>query len=154
MTDAERPSFEGAPVSATLLYRIAAVVFVLFAVGHTLGFLSFRPSSPDGMAVYDAMNSVQFEFSGAQFTYAKFYTGFGLTVTVYMVFSALLAWHLGAVAATQPRTIVALAWAFAATQFACLILSVLYFFVVPIVFSGAVVVCLAWAAWLVDRAGT
>src|SRR2546430_15235139 len=28
--------------SATLLYRIAAVVFVLFAVGHTFGFLSFR----------------------------------------------------------------------------------------------------------------
>jgi hypothetical protein len=139
-------------MTATLLYRIAAVVFVLFAAGHTFGFLSFRPSSPEGLAVYEAMNSVQFAFAGAKYSYAKFYTGFGLTVTAYMLFSAFLAWDLGSRAAGQPKTIGALAWAFAAVQLACFVLSVMYFFLVPVLFSAAVVVCLVWAAWLVSRA--
>jgi hypothetical protein len=139
-------------MTATRLYRIAAVVLVLFAAGHTLGFLSFRPSSAEGLSVYEAMNSVQFEFDGSKHSYANFYTGFGLDVTAYMLFSAFLAWHLGAVAKRQPEAIGPLAWVFAAVQLACLVLSVVYFFLVPILFSAVVVVCLAWAAWLVGRA--
>jgi len=34
-------------MSATLLYRMAAVLFVLFAVGHTYGFLTLRPPSAE-----------------------------------------------------------------------------------------------------------
>jgi hypothetical protein len=141
-------------MTATLLYRIAAVVLVLFAAGHALGFLSFRPSSADGLAVYQAMTSVQFELDGAKYSYANFYTGFGLQITAYMLFSAFLAWHLGTVAKRQPEIIGALGWMFAAVQLACLVLSILYFFLVPIVFSAVVVICLVWAAWLIGRART
>ncbi|HYL72449.1 MAG TPA: hypothetical protein VEY89_14205, partial [Candidatus Dormibacteraeota bacterium] len=102
----------------------------------------------EGMAVFDAMNAVHFEFQGGKYSYAGFYTGFGLMVTAYMLFSAFLAWHLGTVAAFQPRSIRALAWVFAAVQLACFVLSVVYFFVVPALFSGVVVMCLVWAAWL------
>ena len=133
-------------MTATLLYRIAAAVLLLFAAGHTLGFLTFRPSSPQGLAVWESMNSVHFEFAGSTYSYAGFYAGFGLTVTAYMLFSAFLAWHLGSVAAKQPRAIGALAWGFAAVQLACLVLSVRYFFLVAILFSVAVIVCLLWAA--------
>jgi hypothetical protein len=139
-------------MTVRLLYRIAAVVLVLFAAGHTLGFLGFRPSSPEGLAVYEAMNSVRFEFAGAAYSYAGFYTGFGLQVTAYMLFCAFLAWHLGSLAVRQPQAIGALAWGFAAVQLAFLVLSVLYFFLVPILFSAAVVVCLVWAAWRVGHA--
>lgn len=140
-------------MNATLLFRIAAVVLVLFAAGHTFGFLSFRPSSAEGLAVFDAMSAVHLEFNGGQYSYAGFYTGFGLMVTAYMVFSAFLAWHLGTIAASQPQSVRALAWAFAALQLACLVLSVLYFFIVPIMFSGAVVICLIWAAWRLRESG-
>jgi hypothetical protein len=75
------------------------------------------------------MSSVQFEFKGSNYSYAKFYTGFGLTVTAYLLFSAFLAWHLGTLAAAQPQVIGYLAWAFALVQLACLVLSVLYFFI-------------------------
>jgi len=140
-------------MTATPLYRTAAVVLVLFAAGHTAGFLTFRPSSTQGLAVWESMNSVHFEFAGSTYSYAGFYTGFGLTVTAYMLFSAFLAWQLGTLAARQPRAIGALAWGFAAVQLACLVLSVLYFFLVPILFSVAFVVCLLWAAWLLRNAG-
>ena len=139
-------------MNATLLFRIAAGLLVLFAVGHTLGFLGFKPATAEGLAVRDAMNAVQFEFKGAYYSYGRFYTGFGLTITAYLLFSAFLAWHLGALAASQPQSIGALAWAFVAVQLACLALSVTYFFLLPALLSGVVVICLAWAAWLLRNA--
>ena len=139
-------------MNARLLYRIAAVVLVLFAVGHTAGFLSFRPESAEGLAVFNAMNSVHFDFNGAARSYAEFYRGFGLQVTAYLLFSALLSWHLGGLAASQPRAIGMLAWAFVIVQLAVLVLSVLYFFIVPAVMSAVIFVCLLWAAWLLRKA--
>jgi hypothetical protein len=139
-------------LTATLLYRIAAVVLVLFAAGHTFGFLSFRPSSAEGLAVYGAMNSVPFEFNGAARSYGEFYTGFGLMVTAYLLFCAFLAWHLGGLAASRPQAIGVLAWAFVAVQLASLVLSVIYFFVVPVVLCAVILACLLWAAWLLRSA--
>jgi len=43
-------------MKAVTLYRIASVLLVLFAAGHTFGFLKFKPSSAEGLAVRDAMN--------------------------------------------------------------------------------------------------
>ena len=134
-------------MTAKLLYRIAAVVLVLFAVGHTTGFLTFRPESAEGLAVYHAMNNVHFDFNGAARSYAEFYTGFGLLVTAYLLFCAVLAWHLGSLATSHPRAIGMLAWAFVAVQLANLVLSVLYFFIVPATMSAAIFICLLWAAW-------
>ena len=45
-------------MSAKLLYRAAAIVLVLFAAGHTFGFLRFRPPSLAGQAVHAAMQEV------------------------------------------------------------------------------------------------
>jgi hypothetical protein len=141
-------------MSATLLYRIACVLLLLFAVGHTLGFLRFRPQSPEGRAVREAMESVTFDFKGRSYSYGNFYRGFGLFVTAYLLFSAFLAWYLGGVAARTPGAIGTLAWAFVVVQVACLALSVRYFFLVPALLSGVIAACLAWAAWLVSAIGT
>jgi hypothetical protein len=72
-------------------------------------------------------------------------------VTVYLLFSAFLAWHLGNVARTNPQAIGALGWAFFAVQVAILVLSSIYFFTAPIVFSGLVAACAGAAAWLAGR---
>ncbi len=90
-------------MKATLLYRIASVLLILFAGGHTFGFLNFKPPSPEARAVLDAMKNVHFQVRGASFSYDGFYTGFGLTVTAYLLFSAFLAWHLGALANNNPQ---------------------------------------------------
>jgi len=47
-----------------------------------------------------------------------------------------------------------LAWAFVIVQLAVLVLSVLYFFIVPTVMSAVIFVCLLWAAWLLRKAAT
>jgi hypothetical protein len=138
-------------MSATLLYRSAAIVLLIFAVGHTMGFMTFQPSTSDGLAVSAAMSSVHFDLSGSSRTYAELYTGFGLTVTAYLLFAAFLAWHLGSLARTKPRAIGALAWVFVAVQLAGLGLSIRYFFLLPILFGGVVVLLLAWAALAIPK---
>jgi hypothetical protein len=135
-------------MSATSLYRIAAVVFVLFAFGHTFGFLSFRPPSLEGRAVYDSMNNVNFQIGGRSFSYGNWYRGFGLTITVSMLFSAFLSWHLAGLAKSNPGAIGALGWAFFAVQAVGVVVSLLYFGLPPTVFSVLIAALVGAAAWL------
>jgi len=136
-------------MKATLLYRIASVVLVLFCAGHTFGFPRFRPPTPEGIAVRDSMKSVRMQVGSKQYSYAGFYYGFGYYITAYLLFSALLAWQLGNLAARDPQAIGVLGWGFAALQGAGLVLSWLYFFPVTAAFSGVVFLLTAWAAFLV-----
>ena len=98
----------------------------------------------------EATNSVTFDFKGRTCSYGNFYRGFGLFVTACLLFSAFLAWYLGGIVAGNAVGIAALAWAFLGVQLACLGLSVLYFFLVPVLLSASITLCLAWAAWLVS----
>ena len=133
-------------MSARTLYRSASVLFVLFAVGHTFGFLRFRPPSPEALAVREAMTNVHFQVGHATFTYGGFYTGFGLYITLYMLFSAVLAWQLGDMAMNAPQSVKTLGWTFFGVQIAGLILSLAYFSVGPALLSGVVAACLGGAA--------
>ena len=135
-------------MGATLLYRIAAIIFVLFAVGHTYGFLSLRPASPEGRAVLDAMNKVHFDVGGRSFTYGGFYRGFGLSCTVSLILSAFLCWHLGQLARSNPAAIGALGWVFFAAQVVGVVLSFRYFGVPPMILSSIVTVMVGVAAFL------
>jgi hypothetical protein len=139
-------------MKGTTLYRIAAVIFLVFALGHTYGFLSLRAPSTEGRAVFDGMNTVQFVVHGRTYSYGGFYRGFGLSCTMSMLFSAFLAWQLGELARSAPRAINATAWAFAAFQLSGVIFSVMYFGPAPAVFSALQVIILGWAAVLLRRA--
>ena len=136
-------------MNATLLYRIASVMLVLFALGHSAGFLRFKPPTAEGLAVRDSMDRVQFQVRGATFSYGRFYRGFGLSITAYLLFTAFLAWQLGTLAGRTQVSIGAIAWGFVVLQLAMLILSWMYFSAAPTVVSGVVVICLGWAAWLI-----
>ncbi len=105
-------------MKAITLYRIASVFFLLFAAGHTFGFLSLKPPSPEARAVFDGMNNVHFHVSGSSFSYGGFYRGFGLSITVQLLFSAFLAWHLGTLARSNPQAIGLLGWVFMIVQVA------------------------------------
>jgi hypothetical protein len=132
-------------VKSVWLFRIAAIVLVLFGAGHTFGFLSFRPPNPEGLAVWEAMNRVRLPMGGNTFTYGGFYTAFGIDISLYLFFSAFLAWHLSGQARREPRTIGALGWAFVALQVGGLMLSWVYFGPVQVAFGAVLAICLVWA---------
>src|ERR1700730_10721280 len=138
-------------MKATWLYRISAILLLLFATGHTIGFLKFVPPTPEGQAVMDAMNNVHLQ-PGATYTYGGFYRGFGLFVTIYFLFAAFLAWHLGELARTFPAAAGSLPWICVCLQLASLALTWKYFPPPPTVFSALAVLCTGWAAILVPSA--
>jgi hypothetical protein len=134
-------------MTSVSLFRTASVVFLLFAAGHTVGFLSFTPSTAEGIAVRDAMNNVHFPVGAATFSYGGFYRGFGLSATASMLFEAFLAWQLGAMVYQAPRAAASIGWGLCALQIVGVVLSFIYFSVAPAVFSLAVAACLGVAAW-------
>ena len=133
-----------------LFYRIASVLLVLFAVGHQLGF-----RTTEGMAGADAvvehMKSVRFNVQGFSRVYYDFFVGFGYFVTVFLLFSAILAWQLGGLPREVLVTIPAATWGLAACFAAVTVLSWSYFFVVPGVFATLITACLGLGAWLAGR---
>lgn len=133
-------------MKATWLYRIAAILLLLFAAGHTIGFLKFVPPTPEGQAVLDAMNNVHLQ-PGAAYTYLGFYRGFGLFATVYFLFAAFVAWHLGELARKLPTAAGSLPWKFFLLQLVGLALAWRYFPPPPVVFSALLALCTGWAAF-------
>ena len=127
------------------LYRIASVLFLLFAAGHTAGFLTFRPKTADAIAVQEGMSRVQFDFGGASVTWNGFYTGFGLFVSAYLVFSAFFAWRLSTAKPDEAALARTLAWMLFAVQLVNIGLCLYYFGPVQAIFATACAAALGWA---------
>ena len=133
-----------------LLYRIASVLLLLFAIGHTLGFRQVDPSWGVD-SVVGAMKSTPFDVQGFTRTYWDFYMGFGLFVTVFLVFAAVLAWQLGGLPINVLRAMPVVPWALALGFVGVTFLSWRYFFVVPLAFSAVITLCLILATWVAGR---
>ena len=134
-------------MKASLLYRIASILLVLFAAGHTFGFSRTKPEwgiEP----VLASMQQIHFVVDGFSRTYWNFYVGFGLFVSVLLLFAALVSWQLGSLPADALLLMRGAAWALAICFVVVTILSWKYFFILPIVFSIAITACLVAAAWL------
>ena len=67
-----------------------AVVLLLFAAGHQLGFRNVDPRWNADTTVA-AMRNVRFPIQGFQRTYWEFFSGFGFFVTTLLLFSAYFA---------------------------------------------------------------
>jgi hypothetical protein len=137
-------------LKAPTLYRIAAVLLLLFAVGHTLG---FRQSDPRwGVeAIVGSMRSTHFDVQGFSRTYWDLFVAAGFCVGVFYFFSAILAWQLGGLPAETLDRIRGVRWAFALCFAAITVVSWRYLFVIPIAFSAVITVCLIAAAWLSSK---
>ena len=130
---------------APALYRIAAVILLLFAAGHSFGFLQSDPQWGVG-ALLDPMRSIHFHVQGFNRSYWDFFAGFGWFVSVFLVFSAVLAWQLGGLRAESLAQMRVVAWAFAICFLTVTALAWSFFFAAPVIFSALISVCLARAA--------
>ena len=135
---------------ASIFYRIAAVLLLLFAAGHTLG---FRQSDPAwGVdALLASMRSIHFDVQGFNRTYWDLFQAAGFSVGVFYLFAAILAWQLGSLPAASLALMRGTAWAFALCFAAITVVSWKYLFVLPIAFSIVITLCLTVAAWLSSK---
>ena len=134
-------------MSARLLYRISSVLLVLFALGHTIGFRHVDPGW-NADAVVNGMRSVSFDVQGFHRSYWDFFTGFGLFVSVFFVFAAVLAWQFGSTSRERLAAIPIQRWSFAICFVFIAVLTWRYFFLVPDVLSTLAALGLVGAAWL------
>jgi len=134
-------------MKASLFYRIAAVLLVLFAIGHTLGFRQSNPEWGVG-TVIDVVRSIHFDAQGFSRTYWDFFSAFGLFFSVFLLFAAVLAWQLGGLPEEIFARMRGTAWALAICFAAVTALSWKYAFTTPIVFSTVITICLLAAVWL------
>ena len=132
-------------LKAATFYRIAAVLIGLFALGHTVGFLQHDPSWGVD-ALLASMKSTHFNIQGFSRSYWDFFVGFGLFVTVFLLFAAVLAWELGGLASEILARLRIITWAFALCFAVFIVLSWRFFFAIPLIFSVLITVCLSFAA--------
>ena len=137
-------------MNASLLYRIASVLLLLFAIGHTLGFRQNNPEWGVG-SVIDLMRSIHFDAQGFNRTYWDFFSAFGFFFTVFLLFAAVLAWQFGGLPAEALARMRRTAWALAISFAAVTALTWRYAFTTPLVFSTIITLCLIAAAWLAPK---
>ena len=134
-------------MKASLCYRIASVLLLLFGLGHTLG---FRQSDPAwGVdTLLSSMRSIHFDVQGFSRTYWDLFVAAGFSVGVFYFFAAVLAWQLGSLPAETLAAMRVTVWALALCFAAITTVSWSYLFMLPIIFSIVITLCLTAAAWL------
>ena len=131
-------------MKAPIFLRVASIVSVLFAAGHTLG--GRKSWSPAGETdVLRAMKTVSFHAQGVDRTYWDFYAGFGLTISVFLLLQAVLLWQLATVAKDEPLRVRPLVASFFLATIASGLVAWKFIFAVPAVFSGILAACLGLA---------
>jgi len=134
-------------MKASIFYRIAAVLLLLLAIGHTLGFRQSDPAwGVDSLLA--SMRSIHFDVQGFNRTYWDLFLAAGFSIGVFYLFCAVLAWQLGGLPAASLLLVRGTAWAFASCFAAITVVLWRYLFLLPIVFTLLITSCLTAAAWL------
>jgi hypothetical protein len=142
--------FFGGKMKASVSCRVSTVLLLLFAIGHTLG---FRESDPAwGVdALLGSMRSIHFTLQGFNRTYWDLFVAAGLSVGVFYLFAAVLAWQLGGLPAATLALMRSTVSAFALCFAVITVLSWRYLFILPIVLSAVITLCLTFAAWFSSK---
>ena len=106
--------------------------------------LSQKSLGPEADAVFAQMKATHFVFNGSDCTWYGFWFGFGLTASLFLLLSAIIAWQRDKVAPAAWRAVSVIAWSLIAVHVVNTFLSWKYFFMGPAMFGGLVTVLLTW----------
>ncbi|HEX4458558.1 MAG TPA: hypothetical protein VIA18_11345 [Polyangia bacterium] len=122
-------------------YRLATYLLVFFAIAHTAGgMFGQRAEGGQAEAVFHAMKAVKFPMMGATCSWYGYWLGFGLMVTAFLLFSAVLTWNLAGLTRAQRQPLAPLTWALCATFVASAVIGWAYFFAPPAVTSTLIAI--------------
>ena len=132
-----------------LLLRIASVISLLFAAGHSLGGL--QKWSPAGDTdVLRAMTAVRFDVMGVSRSYFDFYMGFGWSLSVTMLLQTVLLWQMASLARTNLAQVRPMIAAFAIATAAGCAIGWYFIFPIPALFASVLTLVLV-AAYAMAR---
>ena len=129
----------------TLFLRVAAILTLLHAALHTIGGVFSKPEPGAAEAAFAAMQSNHFLVMGLVRTYADFYRGLGLAVSIFLTAEAVVFWQLGSMAKTQPQRLRPILATFLIAYLALAVNAWLYIFMPPVIVELLIALCLGLA---------
>ncbi len=118
---------------------------ILFALGHQLVFRQVDPAW-NASGVVSAMQGKHFVIQGFNTSYWEFFSGFGFIQTIFLLFSAVLAFELARFQENICAELSRVRWAFALCFICVAVVTWTNFFVIPVVFATLIALCLMLAA--------
>jgi hypothetical protein len=91
------------------------------------------------------MRTVHFALQGVSRSFLDFYRGFGYNLSVFLVLQGIVLWQLAAVARTQPHGIRPIVGSFAIASVIGAVVTWMFIFPIPAMFSTVLTGCLAIA---------
>jgi hypothetical protein len=125
--------------------RIAAVVTLIHAVLHTIGGVFGKPDPGPATIAFQSMTMNQFLLLGHTRSYADFYRGLGLMVTIFLTAEAVVFWQLSSLAQTDAPRLRPILATFMVAYLTLAANSYAYFFMGPVVVEICIAACLGLA---------
>jgi hypothetical protein len=136
----------------SIALKIASVISLLFAAGHTVGGSSSW--SPRGETpTLQAMRAFHMEVAGVSRSYYDFYMGFGYSLSVFMALEAVLLWQLAGLAKRDVGAARPLVAAFFVAALSGAVITWIFIFPVPGLFATVQAACLGLALYASRSAG-
>jgi hypothetical protein len=129
----------------TLFLRIASVLTLIHSILHTIGGVFGKPGPGAAAMVVATMQANRFPVLGVERSYADFYFGLGLGITIFLTAEAVVFWLLGSLAKTDGTRLRPILAVFMVGYVAFAVNSYLYFFYLPVVVELLIAACLGMA---------
>jgi hypothetical protein len=127
-----------------LYLRIASFLTLIHSVLHTIGGVFSKPSSGTAAMVAATMR-LTFPAFGAMRSYADFYRGMGLAVTIFLTMDAAILWLLASLAKSDSPRLRPILAVFLMGYLAMAMNSYTFFFSGPVIAELLIVACIAAA---------
>lgn len=125
--------------------RIASVLTLVHSAMHTIGGVFGAPPPGAASVAAAAMQDNHFQFMGATRSFWEFHRGLGLAVTIFLTAEGVVFWLLGSLAKRDAVALRPMLLVFALAYLAFALVSLVYFFALPVVFEAAIALCIALA---------
>jgi hypothetical protein len=132
-------------MKSTVFLRIASVLTLIHSALHTIGGVFGKAESGAAQDAVTAMQSNHFQVMGLIRSYADFYRGLGLAVTIFLAAEAIVFWQLGSLAKDDALRLRPILATLLIAYLALAINSYLYFFFAPVIVEILIALCFGLA---------
>jgi hypothetical protein len=129
----------------TLFLRSASVLTLVHSILHTIGGVFGKPGPGAASMVVATMQANRFPVLGVERSYADFYLGMGLGITIFLTAEAVVFWLLGSLAKTDGARLRPILAVFMIGYLVFAVNSYLYFFYAPVIVELLIAACLGLA---------
>jgi len=127
---------------ATILYRVASVLLLVFVAANTVWLVYFWHAA--------AATAPYFPFGHSNLTYVQVVLALEVFSSLCVLFGAFLSWQLGALARTAPQFAGTMGWGLVAYQAVGTFVALFYLSGFAFIVTAAIAICSAWATSLVS----